>query len=84
MMAKIAFVLLITLMLAIEVFPKHLPPVMRKSIVNTIDHEYSDVIFQHRTQNIKAILDKMEKDSALVGRPRFGRSYPTKRLQNPI
>ena len=74
-MAKFAFVLLIALMLVIEAQLKHLPPRTFPDR-EPIEPEYvnSDFHVRHKSLTVKAILEKLEKDSAIAGRPRFGRS----------
>ena len=69
-MTKSFCILLIVILLAIEAFPKHLP-ITRKSVFDSIESEYSDIALQTRSEAIKAYLDRMDKESALAGRPRF-------------
>ena len=69
-MARFVLVLLVVLILAIESLQMHLP-ITRKSVFDPVDNEYSDIIMNTKSEAIKAYLEKMDKESAIAGRPRF-------------
>ena len=69
-MAKYIYVLLIVVLVVIGTLPKHLP-ITSKSGFASIESEYSDFAMQTKSAAIKAYLDRMEKESAIAGKPRF-------------
>ncbi len=73
MTTKLAFVFLIVLLLVIETLPKHLPPILRKTIVDAIDEQIEDtgVVIHQKSSAVRAFLDRMDKDAHVVGRPRY-------------
>ena len=69
-MAKYTYVLLIVILVVIGTLPKHLP-ITSNSGFAPIESEYSDFAMQTKSAAIKAYLDRMEKESAIAGKPRF-------------
>ncbi|XP_054162521.1 putative ferric-chelate reductase 1 homolog [Oppia nitens] len=54
------------MLLSAEALPRHI------SIRNSIsDNSFTDVVLQHRSQAIRDYLERMDKESAIAGRPRF-------------